>query len=728
MRKYTPVLLLTLLTLLTTACLGTARITTGDSKPVADNIHIDGIPFYPKRAVCRQDTIWLEPLYVLTREDTYRKQQPPLKPTDPPPPPTTTTIKQTKIARRSELTTKQCPQAAPRDQCTITALERLDKLQKTLADAQPTIDPTKLKAINDAWTEINVTSSLLVTDVEQRNVVLASNTRTSDFFTDYTRPYYFNTRMPWLGSSTANATLDKDGSLTNGTATVDNQTLKAVLDVLPISAVLSKALGLTSTATATAPTGAGAAILGLDGGTPPTLPESITLTIETRPTHAHRDHRTASQSLRATFQRRRAYAALSGRASHEALPVPRRPTHHATASSGQTQTGRDQKGSEERPWRTLNFAAHRLLRPTSCAGAGRPHIASNAALVANCVEHTDAVSPSTLHSLRLTPRQPNPGIISRRVASLTDTIEALLWEDESTTLDFKAAQYPFAGATDDQKGEIIKDLLAFANAFRRDDAYILLGVHDQQGGRATITGVSNHLEDASLQQLVNKKTNRTLEFSYHALTIDSQQIGAIRIPRQLRPTYLKQDFGELQARTVYLRHGSSTSIASPEEIARMGADQQPSGQRYDPEITALQTIHHHARFYDRIIRLWENITRIPEHYITNIARSAEYERERRALHVPFTVDHDAFRQAMSSARDILTHQCDRASASEKAAITEILAALRDVEQTVNALGSWSNSRLDVELPRDKQRDAAEAAEHLSTLVARRLVTLGAPTT
>jgi Schlafen, AlbA_2 len=312
--------------------------------------------------------------------------------------------------------------------------------------------------------------------------------------------------------------------------------------------------------------------------------------------------------------------------------------------------------------------------------------------------------------------------------SLTDTIEALLWEDESTTLDFKQAQYPFATATDEQKSEIIKDILAFANAFRRDDAYILLGIHDQPGGRATILGVTNHLDDASLQQLVNTKTNRPVEFSYHALTIDGHKLGAIRIPRQQRPTYLKTSYGKLHAQTVYLRHGSSTSTASLEEIARMGTDQQPSGQRYDPEITALQTIHRHARFHERVVRLWENISRIPEHSITNIARSAEYERERRALHVPFTVDHDAFRQAMSSARDILTHHADRVSAAEKAAITEILAALHDVEQTVSDLASWSNSRLDLELPRDKQRDATQAAEKLSTLVARRLVTLGAPTT
>lgn len=156
--------------------------------------------------------------------------------------------------------------------------------------------------------------------------------------------------------------------------------------------------------------------------------------------------------------------------------------------------------------------------------------------------------------------------------TLTDLIENLLWEDESNTLDFKEAQYPFAGATDQQKSEIVKDILALANAFRREDAYILLGIRDVKGGRSTVVGVTNHLDDAHLQQLVNTKTNRTVEFSYHALEIDGKQVGVIRVPRQARPTYLRKAFGKLQPNTVYVRHGSSTSIATPEEISRMGID------------------------------------------------------------------------------------------------------------------------------------------------------------
>jgi hypothetical protein len=312
--------------------------------------------------------------------------------------------------------------------------------------------------------------------------------------------------------------------------------------------------------------------------------------------------------------------------------------------------------------------------------------------------------------------------------SLADTVEALLWEDESTVLDFKEVQYPLAN--EEEKAEFIKDLLAFANAFRRDDAYILLGVKDVKGGRGIITGVTCHLEDAHLQQLVNSKTNRTLEFSYHALEVDGKRVGSIRIPRQSRPTYLKKNYGKLRANTVYIRHGSSTSIATPDEIARMGTHERGTTATQSPEIAALTNVLHHTRFYERIITLIEDISNIPHHRITNIAKPPEYEEERRSLHVAYNADHHRFEQILHSARDLLTVQQARVPPADATEIAEILAAMRDVERSVATLGAWANERLQLversSIPWDKQHDAEEAAANLSTLVARRLLTLGAP--
>lgn len=150
-------------------------------------------------------------------------------------------------------------------------------------------------------------------------------------------------------------------------------------------------------------------------------------------------------------------------------------------------------------------------------------------------------------------------------------LEQLLNEDEGSALDFKRDQYPFEGASDENKSELLKDILAFANAWRRTDAYILIGVEEVKGGRSKVIGVDKHLEDNFLQQFVNGKTQQPVTFSYIAFVFEDRQIGVIKIPVQTRPIYLKKDFGKLKKNIVYLRRGSSTDEASPDEIAKMGA-------------------------------------------------------------------------------------------------------------------------------------------------------------
>ena len=68
-------------------------------------------------------------------------------------------------------------------------------------------------------------------------------------------------------------------------------------------------------------------------------------------------------------------------------------------------------------------------------------------------------------------------------------VEDLLHESEGTSLDFKSAQYPFEYATDELKSELLKDVLAFANSWRRTAAYILIGVEEVKGGRSNVVGV-----------------------------------------------------------------------------------------------------------------------------------------------------------------------------------------------------------------------------------------------
>ncbi len=156
-------------------------------------------------------------------------------------------------------------------------------------------------------------------------------------------------------------------------------------------------------------------------------------------------------------------------------------------------------------------------------------------------------------------------------------LEQLLHEEEGSALDFKRDQYPFEGEDDKPKSELLKDILAFANAWRRTTAYILIGVDEVKGGRSEIVGVGTHLDDAKLHQFVNSKTQRSIEFSYQPFHTENVEIGVIEIPIQERPFYLKKKFGKLDENVVYKRDSSSTAIATLDEIARMGAEQDFGG-------------------------------------------------------------------------------------------------------------------------------------------------------
>ena len=161
-------------------------------------------------------------------------------------------------------------------------------------------------------------------------------------------------------------------------------------------------------------------------------------------------------------------------------------------------------------------------------------------------------------------------------------VESLLHEPEGTTLDFKQQQYPFENASPAQKAELLKDILAFTNSWRRTAAYILIGVKEVKGGRSEVVGVEYHLDDATLHQFVNSKTQRPIDFSYVPLATEGAEIGVIEIPKQERPIYLTHRFDRLAENVVWTRDGSSTRIATPDEVARMGAEQVGVGS---PQLT-----------------------------------------------------------------------------------------------------------------------------------------------
>jgi hypothetical protein len=151
-----------------------------------------------------------------------------------------------------------------------------------------------------------------------------------------------------------------------------------------------------------------------------------------------------------------------------------------------------------------------------------------------------------------------------------ELIDILLYGEEGVDLDFKRDQYRFSGASDKDKGELLKDIIAFANSWRRSDAFILIGIKEVKGGKSEVVGISEKLDDAQIQQFVNSKTQKPITFSYRNFDFESKNIGVIHIPIQSRPFYLNRDYANLKRDTVYIRRGSSTDIAKLDEISKMG--------------------------------------------------------------------------------------------------------------------------------------------------------------
>ena len=166
-----------------------------------------------------------------------------------------------------------------------------------------------------------------------------------------------------------------------------------------------------------------------------------------------------------------------------------------------------------------------------------------------------------------------------------ELIERLLHEEESAVLDFKRDQYAFVGADDRTKSELLKDILAFANSWRHANAYILIGVEERPGHRCRVVGTSAHFDDASLQQFVNQKTNRRVNFQYRHVHFEGVDIAIIEMSEQERPVFLNKTYGKIKSGIVQIRRGSSTDIALPDEIFEMGRVSVSSGPIEVPQFS-----------------------------------------------------------------------------------------------------------------------------------------------
>src|SRR5208282_4996621 len=101
--------------------------------------------------------------------------------------------------------------------------------------------------------------------------------------------------------------------------------------------------------------------------------------------------------------------------------------------------------------------------------------------------------------------------------------------------------------------------------------YILIGVTEEPSSK---TGVLSGFQpapwitNANLQQKVRPHLNRLPKFSWALLEVDGMSVGVIEIRHGGRPFFALHDKHNLRRHIALVRPGSTTDIASPDEIVQ----------------------------------------------------------------------------------------------------------------------------------------------------------------
>jgi hypothetical protein len=213
-----PALLLTFLVGLT-GC-RTAQVTKAKA-PVSANKtdKLDGIPFYIKKAACKHEVVWLEPIYTLTLEEITTPEGANAK-----------------------------PQTTPRGAAVLSLSQyqedpAVQKFLKALSQVG-----AQFEDVLKAWDDITKVPYTPTKFPDAKNRVLVSNANTPDVYVDYAETYYINAKNPVAGSAKVDTKLGSDGTLTEASAEIESKTLETLLG--PINAAITAGLPLAAKAEA----------------------------------------------------------------------------------------------------------------------------------------------------------------------------------------------------------------------------------------------------------------------------------------------------------------------------------------------------------------------------------------------------------------------------------------------------------------------------------------------
>lgn len=140
---------------------------------------------------------------------------------------------------------------------------------------------------------------------------------------------------------------------------------------------------------------------------------------------------------------------------------------------------------------------------------------------------------------------------------------------EGDYLDFKEEDYH-----KDNKVELVKDIIAFANSHSIRNRYIIIGIKEENNVCEDIIGICKEKvrDEAEFQQIIKTYIKEDLIVEYKIIDVDGKDLLVIKIPvsnNVNRPFMVKTQIKYLKENEIYIRKGSTTALANKKDLEYM---------------------------------------------------------------------------------------------------------------------------------------------------------------
>ncbi len=135
-------------------------------------------------------------------------------------------------------------------------------------------------------------------------------------------------------------------------------------------------------------------------------------------------------------------------------------------------------------------------------------------------------------------------------------LKNLLAQSETEYLDFKKGLYVKANYE-----ELIKDVLAMANAKANGSRYIIFGVKEKVGEEKELFDIKEPVDAATYQELIFENIEPQLTCHLNYLTYNNRLLAVLEIAEpKAQPYLLKKKYGNLHKGFCYIRRGSKNDF------------------------------------------------------------------------------------------------------------------------------------------------------------------------